>query len=75
MTLLKDELMMATGLSEEQLKVKLLKNPPEDGLAKAEQDVEFGGINRDSWAYITRCYMPSNSTIRDRMLKVVRRVK
>lgn len=67
--LLKDEPIEATGLSETTIKAKLLKDPPELGLIKAKQGVKSGEMEENSWAFITRCYMPSDNTINDRMLK------
>ena len=72
MALLKDELMEATGLSEEDLKKRLLKNPPTFGFKKAEADAEQNRLDKDSWAYITTCYTPSDNTLLDRMLAVVK---
>ena len=72
MKLLKDELMGATGLSEAQLKQRLLKKASEIGLRKARQDVENNAFVEDSWAFLTTCYTPSDSTLRDRMLKAVK---
>ena len=74
MTLLKDELIDATGLTEGEIKEKLIKEVPEDSLnlRKARQAVaEQRAVEENSWGYITMLYAPSDCTLRDRMLVVL----
>lgn len=71
MVLLKDELIRATGLSEKELKAKLLEVAPPLS-AQGESCVKSGGVKEGSWAYITLHYAPSDCTIRDRMLKAIK---
>ena len=66
MTLLKDELMEATGLSEDALKKKLLDKAPKS--IQAEGLIKTNAVTKDSWAYLTACY---GFNAKDRMLAAI----
>ncbi len=65
MTLLKDELINATGLTEGKIKEKPIKAIPEDSVDQQK------AVEENSWGYITMLYAPSDGTLRDRMLEVL----
>jgi len=75
MTLLKDELINETGLTEEGIKEKLIKAIPEDSpeLRNAKRAVKANAVKENTWGYITMLYAPSDPTLKERMLKVLRR--
>lgn len=72
MGLLKDDLMKITGLSEDKLKGKLLDKAPNTFITQAGHEVDNGAMVKDSWAYITRLYAPSDNTLMDRMLQIIK---
>lgn len=74
MVLLKDELINATSLTEEEIKKRLIKAIPEDSpeLRNAKRVVASNAVNENTWGYITMLYAPSDSTLKDRMLKVLK---
>ena len=67
MTLLKDELMEATGLGEEELKQKLLDKAPES--PQAEHLIKTNAVTKDSWAYLTARY---GFNSKDKMLEALK---
>ena len=70
--MLKDELMEATGLSEEELKKRLMETAPERSVERAERLLNANACEVDSWAYISACHgTDPPSTLRDRMLAAI----
>ena len=68
--MLKDELMEATGLGEEELKKRLMETAPVDEVEKAAGLLTSNACKIDSWAYISACHgRDPPCTLRDRMLK------
>ena len=72
MALLKDELMEATGLSEEELKKRLLETAPDWSVRRAERLLGANACEVDSWAYISACHgTDPPCTLKDRMLAAI----
>ena len=76
MTLLKDELMQETGLTEELLKIKLDRAVPQNDIERkrAQNLVDSNAIVAGSWAHITALFggvYPS--TLKDRMLEALQK--
>jgi len=72
---LQEELTKETGLTEEEVKRRLIKAVPKDSpsVVTAQNYLSAGAMKENSWSHITMLYAPSDPTLKDRMLEALRR--